>query len=92
MRVGHFGDDFLDNLLLILTAVAVARSVGIALAGESEGAGAVNILVESLLKHALPALQFQWLVGIDIDAAKCVDDLDDSLEADLAGVVNLNAE
>ena len=92
MRVGHFGDDFLDNLLLILAAVAVAGSVGIALAGESEGAGAINILVEPLLKHALPALQFQWLVGIDIDAAKCVDDLDDSLEADLASVVNLNAE
>ena len=90
--VGHLGDDFFNNLLLVLAAVAVAGSVGIAFAGESEGAGAVDVLIEAFIKHALPALQLKSLVGIDINAAEGVHDFDNSLEADLDGIVNLNAE
>lgn len=92
MWVGHFGDDFLNNLLLVLAAVAVAGSVGITFAGKCEGAGAVDVLVETFIKHALPALQLKSLVGIDINTAEGVDDFNNSLEADLDGIVNLNAE
>ena len=90
--VGHFGDNFLNNLLLVLAAVAVAGSVGITFASESEGAGAVDVRVEALIKHALPALQLQSLIGIDINTAEGVHDLNNRLEADLDGIVDLNTE
>ena len=90
--VGHFGDNFFNNLLLVLAAVAVAGGIGITFAGESEGAGAVDVLIEAFIKHALPALQAKLLVGININAAEGIHDFDNSLEADLDGIVDLNAE
>ncbi len=92
MWVGHFGNNLFNNLLLVLAAVAVAGGVGITFAGKSEGASAVYVLIEAFVKHTLPALQLKSLVGIDINTAEGIDNLDNSLEADLNGVVDLDAE
>lgn len=90
--LGGFFDGLGDDLLLVLTAVAIAGGIGVAFAREGEGAFAVDVLDAGGEGAAFISAGGKILVDVEVDAVEGVDNGFYGIEADLDGLVDFYVE